>query len=180
MTRPTFEDRLPLSWHPDDTATLTHRELARRHEQNLRLMALLNMLEERPLPPAPGDDGSRDQAVLHAMDLKINMLMELVVEVLAQRGGYPQPRALALDTDHLIWIEPEAMPRRGDAVAVDLYLQPGFPQPLRVNGRVESVDPDHHRVSVHLAELDEDLGEALSRFIFRHHRRQIHEQRRQD
>lgn len=176
MAQPTYEDELPLRWQPLPAAGLSAPETQRLQAENIRLLQLFTLLGERVENPAP-DELTRENQRLQALDLKLNLALDLLVDLLCEHGEAIPARPVRLTTDAIEWQEPTEPPPAGSGVIVALYLKAGFPKPLRFPGMVSQDLPQAGWAGVSFAGLDEGFRDALTRFIFRHHRRAIHESR---
>jgi hypothetical protein len=78
------------------------------------------------------------------------------------------------------WADPDP-PAPGDALLLALYLNPIVPDAVALPARVERVAEEpggEARVRASFGAMPAPLRNALEKLIFRHHRRQVAEQRK--
>ena len=151
-----FQDVLPFAWRPLPQGA--DRDVAQGYmERNARLLHAREALDQLgPVAVEKPDESSPHAADLLRLELKVNLLLVLVGQVLATS----RPR-------------PPAVPVRFNAQGVaEIYLHDALAEPLRLPGRVSSVTPDGH-VKVRFVPVGEPVADLLEKLCFRRHRRQI-------
>lgn len=170
-----YQDRLPLRWRPSPASTPD--DLARLRAGNERLLRLLPALEASG---EPGDDDGPLPRHVQLLDLRLQLLTELLGELLAREADLPAPRPIRLGCDRLAWQE-AAPPAPGAELRVELFLNPALPRPLELPVRVKTVDeadPDGPAwVEAEAMDLGDAVRDGLVKLVFRHHRRQLARQR---
>jgi hypothetical protein len=164
-----YEDSLPLNWKPlpepyDPTIAGGFAET------NLRLLQMLAAMEEhRPEKP---DENSPHSADLMRLDLKINLLLDVMGQLMS--ANQPRPPALRIRFNAMgaIWTGARPYPDLGAQGVLELYLGDCLPQPLRLVGRIASVGPDG-RIKARFVPPGEQIADLIEKLAFRRHRRQV-------
>jgi Atypical PilZ domain, cyclic di-GMP receptor len=166
-----FQDVLPLVWRPMTTAI--DRELtASFDERNLRLLQSWDAMEEHvPIEKQKLEDAPYVAEILR-LDLKINLLLDLVGQLLV--ANRPRPNAVPLRFNALgaMWRGTGTLPEAGEQGIVEIYLRDSLAEPLRMAGRVTSVTPEGG-IKVKFLPMGEAVSDLLEKLAFRRHRRQI-------
>lgn len=166
-----YQANLPLSWRRvDDTDIPTPDPLNFGNEQTLRLLAAV----EEFLPDSVEEySQNHDYARL---ELKLNLLLELVSELLAAQRTLPAPRSVRFNAHAVEWdhLGGEA-PTVGDRLLLDLYPSAEVPRPLRLRVLVQQVQAaaEEAIVTASIEPLSDTVVDLLEKLIFRRHRRSI-------
>jgi len=106
------------------------------------------------------------------LDLKINLLLDMVGQLLA--ANRPRPPAVPVRFNALggMWRGTAPLPEAGQQGVAEIYLHDCLAQPLRLPGRVTNVTPDG-QVKVRFAPVGESVADLIEKLAFRRHRRQI-------
>lgn len=171
-----FAGCFPLAWRPVDAlpAASQQAELAAANGEILKALLLLDA------PPGElGDDADPGAQATARLDLKLNLLLDLMGQLLLQQRLVPQPRSLTLTPQGLVWQDDDA-PVVDSLLGVELYCSMQYPRALVLHGRVVEVTPESPgwRIQLAFEGIEAALQEALERFIFIHHRRAIAQRRR--
>jgi hypothetical protein len=172
-----YEDTLPLSWQ-EIGPTAPDRALSVQ-QANERLLRHLAAIEEHRIEPA--DEGHPQiMQDLARLDLKVNLLLDMVGQLLSRQMVLPDPAPIKLGADRLQWTSRQSPPRPGDRLMVELYLNPRYPNPLTLLGTVEKVSQEGrgHVIEMVYGDVGEVVKDGLEKMIFRHHRRHIAQSRR--
>jgi hypothetical protein len=166
-----FQDVLPLIWRPMTTAI--DRELtASFDERNLRLLQAWDAMEEHvPLEKQKSEDAPYAAEIMR-LDMKINLLLDLVGQLLV--SNRPRPTAVPLRFNSLgaMWRGTGTLPEAGEQGIAEIYLRDSLAEPLRMAGRVTSVTPEGG-IKVKFLPMGEAVSDLLEKLAFRRHRRQI-------
>ena len=157
-----YSGRIPLEWTVS-TGNLSIKTLI----ENEKCLRIILALSEYPTEPSEE---------LAAMERKIDITLEMVAELLRGSLDIPAYAVVDLGARELAWSSSEPLPAVGEKVDVAVYLHDLYPRPLRLKGAVKSAYEG--RCVVTLVEQSEDVQHLIEKFIFLHHRRQIHQQRR--
>ena len=170
-----YESNIPLVWRAVDGRP-TDDELVRVNEDNSRFLKALAALSESA--PEAGEELPQTAAELQRLDLKLNLLLEIVGELLASQRTLPVPTKVKLGHTGIEWLT-EDYPPSGTQVCIDVYLRSELPSPLKFYGLAVMADSDNgpasggKRVQVRFVGLNAALQDELEKFIFRRHRRSI-------
>lgn len=155
---------------PDDN------ELVSINENNIRFLKALAALNEAA--PEAGDEVPQTAAELQRLDLKLNLLLEIVGQLLANQRTLPAPTQVRLGHSGIEWVAQDCPPS-GAQVCIEVYLRSELPSPLKFHGIAVIVDSTEgvgsvgQRVQVRFVGLSSVLQDDLEKFIFRRHRRSI-------
>ena len=162
---------VPLTWRrlvADQSATPEALNL--NNEQTLRLLAAV----EEFYP-----DGAEEHSQNHEyarLELKLNLLLELVSELLAAQRSLPPSRPLRINAHGVEWNHIDGdVPQVGDHLLVEVFMSLEVPRPLRLIGKVQQVQAaaDEAIVTASIEQMSETVVDLLEKFIFRRHRRSI-------
>ena len=172
-----YADVLPVSCRPlaDDPA---EDALAAWSERNLRLLQGCAALEEHAGGEKQDDDGP-NAADLRRIDLKLNLLLDMLGHLVAASQARPPARPLRFNAHGAVWsLRPgEAAPAGGTPVLVEIHLKPFMVEPLALAGVVlaegEPATAAGAVVHVRFEPLPETVADHIEKLVFRRHRRQI-------
>ncbi len=164
-----YEDVVPVAWRslpePFDPAIVGSYA-----DRNLRVLQSLAALEEHGLAEKPDD--SPHAADIARLDLKVNLLLDMVGQLLVQ--SHPRPRATSIRFNALgaVWQGASPAPVLGNQGVLEIYLRDCIAEPLRLVGRIASISPDG-RVKARFIPPGEHIADLLEKLAFRKHRRQV-------
>jgi len=170
-----YESNISLVWQVVDGLPADN-ELVRINEDNSRFLKALAALNEGA--PEAGEELPQTAAELQRLDLKLNLLLEIVGELLASQRTLPAPTKVRLGHAGIEWLA-EDCPPAGAQVCIDVYLRSELPSPLKFHGLAvitasqEGAANTTKRVQVRFVGLNPALQDDLEKFIFRRHRRSI-------
>ncbi|MGC3979886.1 MAG: PilZ domain-containing protein [Steroidobacteraceae bacterium] len=165
-----YEDLVPLAWHASNTPIT---DLARRSfvERNVKLLQACTALEEHGQPEKL-DERTPYHADIVRLDMKVNLLLDLVGQILT--ASHPRPEAVPVRFNALgaAWQHKGAMPVANTPGVLELYLRECVVEPLRLSGQIASVGADG-RVKVKFDNCGETVADLIEKLAFRRHRRQV-------
>lgn len=169
-----YEDILPLGWRLIDEFP-GDAQLEHINHSNESFLKSFASLDENAFPRHEFEDEHTDYAQeLVRLDLKINLLLELVGHVLSRQLNLPMPVRTRMNSSGIEWFG-FGLPTAGSRVLLELYLHSRYPRPLELPGSVVAVGGldrnDSAKIRFH--GLSDSLRESLDKLIFRHHRRKI-------
>lgn len=166
-----FQDLLPVTWRP--MANPADRELAASFdERNIRLLQAWDAMEEHtPIEKQKPEDAPYAAEIVR-LDLKINLLLDLVGQLLVSNRPRPPSTPVRFNSLGALWRAAGTLPEAGEEGIVEIYLRDCLAEPLRIAGRVTNVTPDGH-IKVKFLPLGEAVSDLIERLAFRRHRRQI-------
>ena len=165
-----YEDVLPVAWkrisEPFDPSLIGSYQ-----DRNLRVLQALSALEEAGLVEK-ADETSPHHADLLRLDLKLNLVLDMVGQLLV--ASHPRPRAAAIRFNAVgaVWQGHSPLPEMGNQGVLEIYLRDCIADPLRLVGRIASVGPDG-RVKARFIPPGENIADLLEKLAFRKHRRQV-------
>jgi len=165
-----YQDVLPVLWR--QMPNPADREVAAGFaERNLTVLQAWEAMDEHG-PVEKTEESAPYAADLMRLDLKINLLLDLVGQILA--ANRPRPPAVPVRFNALggMWRSTGPLPEAGEQGIAEIYLHDCLAQPLRLPGRVTSVTPDGH-VKVRFSPVGEAVADLIEKLAFRRHRRQI-------
>jgi len=164
-----FQDVLPVLWRP--TPNPSDRELAAGFdERNVRLLQSWDAMEEHVAPEKP--DESAHAAEIQRLDLKVNLLLDLVGQLLAVNRPRPAPTPIRFNALGAMWRATGKLPEAGEQGIAEIYLRDCLADPLRLAGRVTNVTPDG-QIKVKFLPMGEAVSDLIEKLAFRRHRRQV-------
>ena len=166
-----FQDVLPLLWRP--MASPIDRQLtASFDERNVRLLQAWDAMEEHtPLDKQKPEDAPYAAEILR-LDLKVNLLLDLVGQLLAANRPRPPATPIRFNALGAMWRGTGTLPEAGEQGLAEIYLRDCLAEPLRLPGRVTSVAPDG-QIKVKFLPMGEAVSDLIEKLAFRRHRRQI-------
>jgi hypothetical protein len=165
-----FQDVLPVVWR--QMPNPADRDMAAGFtERNLQVLQAWDAMDEHGPVDKP-DEAAPYAADILRLDLKINLLLDMVGQILA--ANRPRPPAVPVRFNALggMWRGTGPLPEAGEQGVAEIYLHDALAQPLRLPGRVTNVTPDGH-VKVRFAPVGEAVADLIEKLAFRRHRRQI-------
>lgn len=178
--RPYYIDQRPLRWCAGEDGI--HRDAI------LRVLQAVQTLETHE---PPRDTAEAPSAELLALQNRLDLLIGMVSQLCAsQLGSQPPPsRPFVCHSDGILWPADELSPGPG---RLELYLHDVLPEPLKLSGQLQILDgeveadmsdlcavlrsahPQVDRVASMTWDCDDtEVRDALTRHVFRHHRRSL-------
>jgi hypothetical protein len=167
-----LEEALPVSWRPLE-APVSPDEQLRLAAHNNEILQVVLALDEHHVEW--GEEQAELAAELQRLEFKLNLVMEMLAQVLAQHLRLPPRAAVRLAVDHIEWADTRA-PVPGSLVQVELYLCARYPRALILPAMAERAPPG--QACARFQPMDHAMQEALEKIIFRQHRRRIASARR--
>jgi hypothetical protein len=167
-----YADVLPLAFTPL-TAAPEPAVLASWAERNLRMLQAAAALDEQG-PHDKSDDETPGAAQIQRMDLKINLLLELVGDLIATSQARPPAVPLHFNAQGIVW-SPDATqprPRPNSTGRIEIYLRSALVRPLTFTGRIQDAEANGP-VQLRFDPLTEVIADQIEKLVFRRHRRRI-------
>lgn len=168
-----YEDILPLTWRaaPAPISELVKRGFA---DRNLKLLQACAALEEHGQTEKI-DERAPAHADIVRLDMKINMLLDLVGQILIASRPRPELMSVRFNALGAVWqlkgqLKDE-LPSLNTPGVLELYLRDCLVEPLRLTGHVATVSAE--RVKVKFDNPGEAVADLIEKLAFRRHRRQI-------
>jgi Atypical PilZ domain, cyclic di-GMP receptor len=168
-----YEDLLPVRWRPQAQA-VTELQAQQFAERNLRVLQACDALEEQGRHDK-SDEQSPHSADILRLDLKLNLLLDVMGQMLAatqQRGEPLQIRFNAMGA-HFAWPQAATQPQPvGTLGVLEITLREIVVQPLRLPSEVVSGGAVG-QLRVRFLSLGETVADHMEKLVFRRHRRKI-------
>lgn len=166
-----YADNLAVAWQPVEAMPDTSR-LALISESNETFLRSLSAFAEFIKEPA--EESSELMQELARLDLKLNLLLELVGQIVYRQTEIPGFAPVKLFSRGVEW-RADDVPQPGQSVMLRLYVQRGIPKPLCFYGDVVSTleEKDQGVAKVIFHGLSQSVVDWLEKFIFRQHRRSV-------
>jgi Atypical PilZ domain, cyclic di-GMP receptor len=166
-----YEDLLPLRWRPE-AAPPSDVQAAHYAERNLRVLQACDALEEHgQLDKKKADDDSPHSADLMRLDFKLNILLDLVGQLLAQTQPRPAPTQIRFNAMGALWKTGESL-RPASHGVLEITLRDVIVQPLNLPAEIVTGAAPGFTRARFLA-LGENVADHIEKLVFRRHRRQI-------
>jgi hypothetical protein len=165
-----YQDILPVAWKP--LGDSIDPDLAASYvASNVRVLQAATALQEHGQVEKP-DENNPHSADFLRLELKINLLLDVVGRILA--ANQPRPPAVAIRFNALgaTFQTQQPFPKPGAQGAVEIYLRECVAEPLRLIGRVANVS-QNGEVKVRFLPPGEAASDLLEKLAFRRHRRQV-------
>ncbi|MES0874083.1 PilZ domain-containing protein [Sinimarinibacterium thermocellulolyticum] len=160
-----YRDCLPLVLSP--LPELCAAQLERWHDQNLRMLQAIAVLDEHH---AAVEGGGALEAEIARLHQKLDVALELLGAVLRAGRRDAPPVAVRLSREGLSW--PATLPTPpAPRLLVELGLHPLAPSPLC--WPVVPIGTHENEVCARFEDMSESLGAALERHVFTRHRRSV-------
>jgi hypothetical protein len=170
-----YEDLLPVRWvpRPRPVDEVTAQHLA---ERNVRVLQACDALEEYG-QHEKSDDESPHSADLMRLDFKLNLLLDLAGQLLANSQSRVTPRAIRLNSLGATWKTDEEAPAEGTYGILEVGIRDIVVQPLNLPSEAVAASR-HGEARVRFNLLGAVVADHIEKLVFRRHRRKIADARR--
>jgi hypothetical protein len=174
-----YEDRLVVAWEIDETAA--EGDIAQLEASNLAVLQGVTAVEEGASHRLREEQPELYQEV-ERLNARLDLLIDMVGRMMSEkRPGEPTRRVrLAVEQVEFVATPEDAAPDQRGLLSLQLHVS--VPEPLRLPGEIvsEQTDAEGRRwVLFKPFEMSGRLNDALDQLVFRHHRRNIAQQRSQ-
>ncbi len=164
-----YEDRLPVAFKPlarplDEAAAMA---LA---DRNVRILQVCAAIEEQGAVERK-DEASPHSADLMRLEVKVNLLLDLVGQLLAAQLPRPDPVMIRFNSQGAQWKTREAL-RTGMQGMLEIWLRESLPQPLVLIANVNHVAVDG-LVKATISPPGDATADLIEKLAFRRHRRHV-------
>jgi hypothetical protein len=165
-----YEDLLPVRWvpQPKPVDDVIAQHLA---ERNLRVLQACDALEEYgQLDKSKSDDDSSHSADIMRLDFKLNLLLDLASQLLAQSQTRGAPQTIRFNGLGATW-KTDTPPPPGAFGILEVGIRDVVVQPLNLPAEAVATGPGEARVR--FLSLGEVVADHIEKLVFRRHRRKI-------
>ncbi len=135
-----YEDVLPVAWRAT-VEPLDSIAINALTDRNIKLLQACAAIEEHGTLEKP-DENAPHAADLMRMEIKVNLLLDLVGQLVSASQPRPKPVSIRFNALGAIWRAPAPHPQLGTQGLLEVYLRDALPQPLSLVARIASVTPD--------------------------------------
>lgn len=164
-----YEDVLPVGWRtlskPLDLAAV-----AVLTERNVRTLQVCATIEEQG-PVEKAEDKSLHSSDLLRLEVKMNLVLELMGQLLAAHQARPAATSLRFNALGAVW-QTATPPRSGEQGLLDIWLRDCLAQPLSLIANVTQVTSEG-RVKATFTPPGEATADLIEKLAFRRHRRHV-------
>lgn len=164
-----YQDLLPVAFKPL-ARPLELAEVAALTDRNLRMLQVCAVLEEQGAVEKK-DESSPHAADMMRLEVKVNLLLDLVGQLLAAQLPRPAPAMVRFNAAGALW-KPAVAPRVGQQGLLEIWLRDSLPQPLALIANITQVTTDGN-VKASFLPPGEATADLLEKLAFRRHRRQV-------
>jgi hypothetical protein len=144
-------------------------------DRNARLLQACSALDEHGTTEKSDDNAS--SADLLRLELKINLLLDVMGRLMAANQSRPPAVPLRFNARGATWKQVGSTLKPGDEGVLEIHLKEFLPEPLRLAGRVAGVGGDG-QIKVKFSGPGEAVADLIEKLAFRRHRRQVADQRK--
>lgn len=164
-----YEDVLPVVWRPSPEA-IGSALVAGLADRNVKTLQACAAIDEAG--PVERDDNAPNATDLQRLELKLNLVLELLGQLAA--NGVPRPDAAAVrfNARGASWRMREPFPKPGDQGLLDIYLRDWIAQPLTLALQIADVTADGV-VTGKALPPGEAVSDLIEKLAFRRHRRRV-------
>jgi hypothetical protein len=171
-----YEDLLPVRWCPQSETVSEVAAAQQLVERNLRVLHGCDALEEHG-QIEKSDDESPHSADLMRLDFKLNLLLDLAGQLLAQSQPRVRPVKIRFNAMGATFESEEPL-AAGSHGILEITLREIIVQPLQLPAEVVSSTPTGE-TRVRFLWLGETVADHIEKLVFRRHRRKIAGSRQQ-
>jgi hypothetical protein len=163
------QDVLPVGWKLL-RKPLTLVEVAAFADRNVRMLQVCASIEEQG-QFEKADDKSLNAPDLMRLEIKLNLLLDVMGQLLAAQQTRPPAVAVRFNALGAMW-RSAAPPVVGEQGLLEIYLRECLPSPLCLIANVTQVSADG-QVKAAFTPPGESTAELIEKLAFRRHRRQV-------
>jgi hypothetical protein len=165
-----YEDVLPIIWKPSPQP-LDGIAIASLTDRNVKTLQVCAAIEEHG-PVDKQDEKSPHAADLQRLEVKMNLVMDLLGQILAASVPRPKPVSVRFNALGATWRAEPPYPQAGMQGLLEIYLRDCIAQPLTLIARIASVSADG-LVKARFTPPGEATADLIEKLAFRRHRRQV-------
>jgi hypothetical protein len=164
-----YEDLLPVAFKPL-SRPLGEAAAGALADRNVRLLQVCAAIEEQGAVERK-DEASPHSADLMRLEVKVNLLLDLMGQVLAAQVPRPNPVMIRFNAQGAQWktLEPPAVGMQG---LLEIWLRDSLPQPLVLIANITQVAADG-LVKATFSPPGDATADLIEKLAFRRHRRHV-------
>lgn len=165
-----YEDVLPIAFRPlvEPPDSIAAASITDRNVKTLQVCAAI----EEHGPVDKQDENSPHAADLQRLEVKMNLVMDLLGQLLAASVPRPRPASIRFNALGATWRSAAPHPQVGAQGLLEIYLRDCIAQPVVMIAKVTSVSPEG-MVKARFAPPGEATADLIEKLAFRRHRRQV-------
>lgn len=165
-----YEDMLPVAWRPL-REPLDAIAIAALTDRNVKMLQVCAAIEEHG-PVDKQDEKSPNAADLQRLEVKMNLVIDLLGQILAASNPRPRPTSIRFNALGATWRALDGQPQANTQGILEIHLRECLAQPLSLVARVISVSPEG-LVKATIVPPGEATADLIEKLAFRRHRRQV-------
>ncbi len=166
-----IETRLPLEWK---ALSAPQPDVSERAD-NLATLKLIEAMDE-PVH-AGGSDGEKHNEDLLRLEQKVDLVLQLLGQLLAQQSNPPRvSRHLVLGCHGMAWHDDQPLPAN-HTIRVKLYVHADVNPLVLMGESVPAGQDSKYNCVIRFVAQDDEFESHFEKWIFRQHRRAIARQR---
>jgi len=165
-----YEDVLPVAWRPR-AEPLDSIAIASLTDRNLKTLQVCAAIEEHGAVDKQ-DDKSPHAADLQRLEVKMNLVLDVLGQILAASVPRPSPTSIRFNALGATWRMRAPLPQPQSDGLLEIHLRDCIAQPLVLIATISSVSPDGI-VKARFAPPGEATADLIEKLAFRRHRRQV-------
>jgi Atypical PilZ domain, cyclic di-GMP receptor len=176
-----YEDEVALSWQLLEWLP-SEIEFTHINESNENLLKATGSFSDHI---AESDEFSELIPEFVRLDQKLNLILEFLGVLMTRYMDLPDKRLVNMSPKGISFPvkDGEQCPEATASICLRMYIQPEIPKPLVIYGEVvsahseKSAHSEPAQVTIRFSGISQIVEEWLEKFIFRHHRRSVAQQR---
>ncbi len=166
-----YSDEIPVAFEPGELPEGAVQD--RTNAGVVRIIRALTAFED-----VAGDPAEEDSPLSHLMvrvEGKLDLLLNLVGGLVHRHVELPRRHRVRVCVSGLEWCDAPAELDQGQTGVIVLYPQPAIPISLRVPGTVTAAGTEggQRLLMLEYFGLTSEARDLVSKYVFRHHRREI-------
>lgn len=173
-----YSDILPFEW--GSTHDLNEEGIARLNFENDECLRHLLLLDDYL---QEGGDEDEVYPGLARIELKVNLLLDLMGQLLARQTLFPPKKSVRIAGTGIEWIDQsinDDFPILNQLGVIKIYLNSSYPRCLKLPCKIASysVESEGNKLVGTFEHINQGVRSQLEKWIFRRHRRVIAQERR--
>ncbi|MGD9842501.1 MAG: PilZ domain-containing protein [Steroidobacteraceae bacterium] len=165
-----YEEAMPVRWlaYSEPLSASMRRGF---HERNLKLLQTCILLDEH-VQADKSDERSPYHADIIRLDMKVNLLLDLVGHLLSASHPLPDAFPIRFNAQGAVWKDAALSGAAESTGVLEIHLHQNLFDPLRFPGQLVSVSASG-LVKVKFESLGDAVADLIDKLAFRRHRRHV-------